>query len=456
MINMSSQRFLKQALPLFILLLIFAAYLPCLKADFVNWDDDVHILGNLTLRSLRWENWAEIWTSTINHTYIPLTVITWAIEQHFFGYNSFVFHLDNILLHLAVTVLVIVFSKRMGLSSMAAGLAGLLFGVHPIHVESVAWATERKDVLYVFFYMMAILVYLRYLDTTRRKYFCLTVLLGMISICAKPMAVSLPLVLLILDWFRRREWTLRILTEKIFCGAFLIPIAFFTYAINSHLMEPATGKGLFIWIWCFMFYLYKFLYPWPLILFYGFPQSGNIFYLNILLFSGLLATLWVFRRNRLFVFAMAFYFVNIFFLLRFHSFLSLVSDRFMYLPSVGLCMFAAALVEKMFFWTQERRLYSHGFKIVLCSCIVIMAVMTWRQCEVWQTSVKLWSHQLKYDSKVATWLAYYKLANAYAANEHGAPTVSKFDQISLLYQKAIHLKPDFSNSYLGRNLGTHT
>ena len=422
---------LNRSLPFFVLFVIFITYLPCLKAGFVNWDDDVHILKNYTLIPTNGINFREIWTSTVNNTYIPLTVTAWAIEHQFFGFNPFIFHLDNLLLHLMVTALVIIFSSRMGLSALAAALTGIFFGIHPLHVESVAWLTERKDVLYGFFYMSALLVYLQYLDTRSKKYFGWTLLLGILSICAKPMAISLPLTLFILDWFYQRQGFKLILFEKILCGALLIPFAFVTYWGNHDAVIPSAGQGLLIWTGCFTFYLYKFIFPWPLILFYG-----NAF--NALALTSLFAAGWVFRRQRLFIFAIAFYLVNIFFLLRFHPFLDLVSDRYMYIPSVGLCMFVAVSIEKAAYLLKDNRTALCIFKIVISGMIMIMAVVTWKQCEVWQTSRNLWSNQLKHGSNAGQWLAYCKLAN-----------VTSGVEARKLYQKAIDLKPDFAESYWG-------
>lgn len=445
---------IKKFFPFFVLFLVFIVYLPCLKAGFVNWDDDIHLLQNFTLRSLQWPNLLEIWTSTVSHTYIPLTTTTWAIEYYFFGFNPFIFHLNNIILHLVVTALVFVFSRRMGLSSVASAIAALVFGIHPIHVESVAWVTERKDILYTVFFMLALLVYLRYLDTKCRKYFWLTVFLAVMSICAKPMAVSLPLVLLVLDWFRHRNLTLPVIFEKVFCAVPLIPIAFATYLPNSYLVESAVGQDPIIWIWCFIFYLFKFIFPWPLTQYYWFPLPISIFnfmyLLSVLVFAGLLAALWFFRRNRLFVFALVFYFTNIFYLLRFHPILDLIHDRYMYAASIGLCMFLAASIEKIFILVQGRRFYLNTFKTVVFLLAVLLSVMTWKQCEIWQTSVKLWSHQLQYNSKTGTWLAYCKLAGAYAAADGRVTSdIRRFDHIRSLYQKSIDLSPDFAEPYFG-------
>jgi len=128
---------------------------------------------------------------------------------------------------------------------------------------------------------------------------------------------------------------------------------------------------------------------------------------------GLLTVGFVFRRNRLLIFALAFYFVNIFFLLRFQPFLSLVSDRMMYLPSVGICIFLAVAVEKILIWARPKGWEASFSKVVLGLGIAVMAAMTWRQCEVWESSETLWRHQLKYDSGTATRLIDSKLTESY-------------------------------------------
>lgn len=216
-----------------IVALVILAYSPSLKNQFVNWDDDAHLLANPFVHPV---NVRDIFTTTVNGIYIPLTSLSFALEYHFFKANPFIYHLDNLLLHLAVTVMVFLFCLRCGLSVLAAGLAALIFGLHPAHVESVAWVTEHKDVLYAFFYILALLCYLRYLRVRkeapgyRRGWaFGLTLIFGFLSVLAKPMALSLPLVLFVLDWFFKRELTIRSCMEKMYCGLAIIPVAWITY-----------------------------------------------------------------------------------------------------------------------------------------------------------------------------------------------------------------------------------
>ena len=157
----------KNCLPLlFVLALTAAVYTPVFSSQFTNWDDNRHLTRLNAVQELTWGNVQKIFTSTINFTYIPLTLLSFAVEHHFFKLNPFVYHLDNLLLHLGVVALVYAFGIGLGLSRRAVLLASLIFGVHPMHVESVAWVTERKDVLCAVFYMAAVICYWRYVSTS--------------------------------------------------------------------------------------------------------------------------------------------------------------------------------------------------------------------------------------------------------------------------------------------------
>ncbi|PIW59188.1 MAG: hypothetical protein COW13_04720, partial [Candidatus Omnitrophica bacterium CG12_big_fil_rev_8_21_14_0_65_50_5] len=147
----------------FVLTVTFISMSSALFNGFTNWDDRVHVLENSQIRSLDWGNIKTIFTSKVIQGYIPLTILSFAIE-HNFSRHPFVFHLDNLLLHVIVAALIFWLGLRFGLDAWAAGLAALLFGVHPMHVEAVAWVSARKDVLYAVFYLLAVHSHLTYIE----------------------------------------------------------------------------------------------------------------------------------------------------------------------------------------------------------------------------------------------------------------------------------------------------
>ena len=436
---------------------VILAYSPSLSNQFVNWDDDAHLLENPFVQSF---SLREIFTTTVNRIYIPLTSLSFATEYHFFKVNPFIYHLDNLLLHLAVTVMALLFGLRCGLSVPAAGLAALIFGLHPAHVESVAWVTERKDVLYAFFYMLAILCYLDHLralkesSAYRRGWaFGLTLIFGFLSILAKPSALSLPWILFLLDWFFRRKLTVRSCVEKAYCGLAVFPVAWGTYALLMHTQVIKFPESVLIGIWCFVFYIQKMFYPDYSVLVYHLPApvalTNPAYAVSVLVFVDLLASLWCFRRNRLFVFANLFYILSIFFLLRadYNVGLNVVGDRFLYLPMLGWCMFLGDFSAKL--WARYRTITiaRTAFLFMGTAVVSFLFFQTARQSRVWYNGVSLWEHQLRHQSQAATALIYNKLAQAYMQESGFEDDSGKIQIVEDYLHKAIAIKPDYAQAY---------
>jgi len=298
-----SKKFIIPSL-LLILILVFACYGQVLFFDYLNWDDPVHFLDNPYIVSLSLDNLANIFRTTVNDIYIPLTVLSHAIEYHFFSLNPMLYHFHNVLLHIGVTVFIFFFSRQCGLTWNASLIASLIFGVHPLHVESVAWVTERKDVLYAFFYMAALYSYGLYL---KHKTFFLyggSLFCGLLSILAKPMALSLPIVLFICDWIHGRKFSLQSLIDKVPFFLYSMAIAWITFALNARAPGDGVFNGILIWIWTFSFYIFKFILPVHLVPVYALPTPvtiSNPAYSYSILFVGTLAVLlWQWRRQRWF------------------------------------------------------------------------------------------------------------------------------------------------------------
>lgn len=468
-----------------VFLAVFLTYRPALDNDFVNWDDDVHLLKNPFIQSLDGQHIVDLMTTTVNKTYIPLTSLSFAVERHFFGLQPFVYHLNNVILHLLVAGLVLLFSRRLGLSLRAGVAAALLFGLHPIHVESVAWITERKDVLYSFFYMLALLSYCDYLywrerkgdgdarvfdaaKGARRARFCLaaTFVLGFLSLLAKPMALSLPLTLFLLDWFFQRKFSLRLLTEKIFLGVLFFPVVGMTYYAHARVPDISFPQSLLLAAWGLVFPLAKFFYPDYFVNIYKIPSPVSVGH-PVYAFSAiaaiiLLASLAFFRKRRLYRFAVLFYLFSIFFLLRWDpsADLHMVSDRFMYLPSLGFCLLLGAAYDGILLRIKRRfwlRNVAVGTGLII---LALLIVKTAQQISVWRDGVTLWEHQLKRQQTAVSALAYYKLAEAKAEEPRVQEALERYrdgaespedlkaiNEVLNNLQLAINIKPDYANAY---------
>ncbi|MCD4780930.1 MAG: tetratricopeptide repeat protein [Candidatus Omnitrophica bacterium] len=416
--------------------IIFTAlvYLPVFHSNFVNWDDDVHLTHNYYVHELSLQNLKNIFTTTVNGIYIPLTSLSFALEYAVFKDNPVVYHVNNLILHLMVVLFVYFFFKALGQTDRAALIGALIFAWHPMHVESVAWVTERKDVLYSVFYMLALLCYLKYIHFGmqwsrqnpserggRLKYqtYLLGVLLcALLSVLSKPMALSLPFILLLCDWFKKRPINAVTLMEKLVIGFMLVPVVLISYGTQAREPMVIWPQSALIWTWSAMFYLRKFFFPDYFVHLYNLPQpvslSNPVYLASLIGFVLTLLLVVRFRKNRLFIFGLMFYVCSIFFLWRFdnQADANVVADRFMYLPSVGIIMFCSHYIEQ--FWRKWRSPTTRALCfLALSGLFVFLGVKTFYQACVWQNSVKLWTHQLEKHQQGATALVFEKLGAAY-------------------------------------------
>lgn len=462
-----------------VITITFLCYWPALKADFVQWDDDVHILNNISIRALDSEHLKDIFTTTVNKIYIPLTSLSFALEHHFFGFKPFIYHLDNLFLHLGIVVLIFIFARRLGLGEWAAGIAALIFGIHPMHVESAAWVTERKDVLYAFFYMAALIAYTRYLDSQKAEkgkrpapaygWMAATTLWGTLSILSKPMALSLPLILFLLDWFKGRPLRKNIL-EKIPLIVIIGAITLITYVANARIPGQNPIEAILIWSWTFCFYLRQFFIPLFFVPVYELPKPVSLsnpeFLLSVLVMGLSILAVVRLRKYRWFTFAFLFYFLSIFFILRFDEVkdANIVADRFMYLPSLGFCLLLGLAAEQ---WQKQSK------NFVTIAVIIIMGFLSWRtysQVSVWNDSLSLWRHETKIFpenniglNNFATVLRdekeykeaeqeYRKILQTKSQGQSFSPTpesiesLQKVNYIISLYERSIRSSPNFEDA----------
>ncbi len=205
-------------MPLLLGLASFAVFFPALSNQFVNWDDDLMLVDNPYYRGLGWVQLRWMFTTFHNGHFQPLSWITLGFDYLLWGMDPFGYHLTNIILH-SINTILFYFVCRLLLSKISASalkeaswplaasaaLAAIFFALHPLRVESVVWATERRDVLSGSFFLAAIYFYLRAHESaassskSRPRWFALAIAAQMLSLMAKATAITLPLILVILD-----------------------------------------------------------------------------------------------------------------------------------------------------------------------------------------------------------------------------------------------------------------
>ncbi len=431
-----------------VLLLTFLIYSPGLYHEFVNLDDAAHVSENPHVRSLSPQNIKRMFSSLVQRTYIPLTTLSFAMEYQLAGKNPFLYHLDNVLLHGLVVFLVFRLGMGLGLQTLGATVAAFIFALHPMHVESVAWVTERKDVLYSVFYLGAVLWYLRFLKSGKWRDYSLVLLMGFLSILAKPMALSLPLILLLCDWFykgtlKKEDWF-----NKIPFVLFIVPIAWMTFSINAGIVGQNPGPGFLLRFWTTAFYLKKFF--WPILCVPHYLPSLPISIFRLEYASSVLVVvlgIFVFLKfsNRYLRFAFLWYFLSIFFILNFDygRVMQIVADRYMYLPSAGFCLWAGFSVQRL---AQTKFYSSSAGKSVVWAALLGMAlfltIKTFYQVGIWKNSFVLWNYTIKHSP--TSYLAFNNRGRIYESQRQWNLALAD-------YRQSIALNPQYEKAY--KNLG---
>lgn len=393
----------------------FLAYLPALRNDFVNWDDDATIVNNPLLAKISTQNLLDIFSlersSAGLGNYNPLTIFSFYLERWLGGsLSSTMIHFDNVLLHAVAVFLVVRVLMAMGIGSAGAFVGGLLFGIHPMRVESVAWATERKDVLFAVFFFAALLYYIRWVKSqengqNNQKWYLLAVVLALLSCLAKVQAVALPLAMLTLDyWFRRPFNVKTVALEK--APFWLFSIAFGLINLYTLSLMGATDNSvthftlidrLCIGAWSFCVYLYKLLIPFPMLPLYVYPKQLQVWiYASPFLFAGISYLVWQLHRRgqRIWVFGFLFFFFNVMFLLQVQTAgQGYLADRFTYVAYFGFF----AIVASLYGQANQVEAVQNKWKTGLTALALIYLVMTYFQIGIWKNSGTLWSHVIKYE-----------------------------------------------------------
>jgi tetratricopeptide (TPR) repeat protein len=382
------------------LILVLIAYIPVFNAGFVNWDDDDYVVKNKTITSF--SNMGSILTVPVQGNYHPLTMLSLALNYAISGLNPLSYHVLNLILHLLNTFLVYRLASRLSNnSSIISFTTALLFGIHPLHVESVAWVSERKDVLYAFFFLLGLLKYMRYKETNSRKDYLFTFLWFVLSILSKPAAIIFPAVLFLFDFYYKRKIDAKIFLEKI--PFFLVAFVFAYLTVTAqHVVGAMDKTEVFTPLHRVMFafygyaaYFLKMIFPFNLVAFYPTPPINqplpSYFYAAPLFFiATVVVCLLTWKKNRVITFGLAFYFVNLLLVLQLVVVGSaLIAERYTYIPLIGLFFILGWYLEKTF-----RTKPSTAYTIII-ALGVILAPVTFNQAGTWKNGEALWENVIK-------------------------------------------------------------
>jgi hypothetical protein len=426
------------------------AFSPMLKNGFIStWDDSIYVIQNKLLPDLSWQGIVNIFSygddlqKQINN-YHPITILSLALNYKFSGLSPASYHITNMVFHSFNALLVYLFTFYLSRRRiLPAIISGLLFALHPMHVESVAWVSERKDVLYTFFFLGGLISYLKYLEDEKTWKLAVAFLLFLFSCLSKAMAVPFPIILLLIDYLNRRNFSWKLIVEKIpFFGLALVigwmsvhlqAISainkFETFTFYQRIMHASFG---------FVTYIQKFFFPGDLSAFYPYPAITSTGFLPLqfrvapfvcLAIVVLLILLAIRKKEmpRIMVFGILFYFFTIALVLQFLSVgLAIMAERYTYIPYIGL-VFIIGMVADFFIQKKSSVKYvGWGLSVATGILCLVFFFKTNDRTKVWKNDISLWSDVLEQYTDGRVNFIYEKRAEKYLEKDEYEAALSDY------------------------------
>jgi tetratricopeptide (TPR) repeat protein len=479
------QRWRVAAVCLGLAAITFAVFSQTLHHDFIDFDDNVYVGDNpmvapgLTLQGIVWA-----FTHVYSCNWHPLTWLSHMLDCQLYGLNPAGHHLTNVLLHTATVIALFLVLRQMTGALWRSAFVAAVFAIHPLRVESVAWVAERKDVLSGLFFMLTIGAYVRY---ARRPWsaarYGLVVLLFAMGLMCKPMLVTLPVVLLLLDYWPLQRVEPRKLSglalEKLPLLALSAAVAVATLLVQNEAIQSSESFSpplrLANALAACKIYLVQMVYPAGLAVFYSFPHNGPSAWeavFNGTLLAILSAVAWGERRTRPWLLTGWVWYLVM--LLPVVGFIQVGkqahADRYTYLPQIGIYVALTWLAAE---WRVSRGLLG-GF---MAGVLAVLMVCAWKQTAYWQNSETLWAHALacttdNYTAHINFGDTLLQKGRVGEAITHGRQAVQlrpdlaqahnnlgnalrqngSLDEAIIHFQKALQLKPRYADAH--NNLGT--
>ena len=453
---------------LFLVIATLAVYWQVRGHSFVNFDDGMYVTDNYHVRaglSPQSVKWALTETEAAN--WHPLTRLSHMLDVQLFGMNAGAHHMTSMFFHLANTLLLFFVFKRMTGCLWQSGIVAALFALHPLHVESVAWVSERKDVLSAFFWLLTMGGYALYVERPGKIRFLIALLFFALGLMAKPMLVTLPFVLLLMDYWPlgrlggkmmpsgmiaqpvtggQRALILRLVIEKI--PFFVLSAASCWVTIHAQQGKGAVGSlerfpmvvRVANALVSYVKYIAKTIWPQNLAAYYPHPGIVSWWWVlgaGLLLVAVSILAIRTIRQFPWFIVGWLWYLgtlVPVIGLMQVGA--QAMADRYTYLPLIGLFIITAwGFAELIAGWRNKKKLLA----LAGASLLITLMVSSWFQVRHWKNSITLFQHAVEATSK--NYLAYEKLGVALTARGKPAAAIMHF-------KEALRIKPDNEGVHL--------
>jgi tetratricopeptide (TPR) repeat protein len=444
---------------LFLAALVWLVFGQTLGHEFVNYDDDLYVSENPTvIHGLNPAGVGWAFAHIVASNWHPVTMLSHMLDCQFYGLNAGGHHLTNVLLHLTAVILLFLVLREMTGALWRSAFVAAVFAIHPLRVESVAWVAERKDVLSGVFFMLTLWAYVRY---ARRPFssgrYLLLVGLFALGLMSKPMLVTLPFVLLLLDYWPLRRFEnpngspeiftvpRRLILEKIPLLVLAAAVCGVALWSQNNVITPNEYLPLHLRLEnaavAYVVYLQQMFYPAKLAALYPLPADSH----PLMKCAGAVALL-AMISGAVFAWRKKFPFLLVGWLWYLGMLVPVIglvqvglqahADRYTYLPQIGLYLLVIWLLAELF---PRHRVWLSGLAIV---CVVALAVSAHRQVACWKTSESLWTHTLAVTRQNST--AHNNLGNALFQK-------GQVDDAIEQYQKTLALQPNHAQAHY--NLG---
>jgi tetratricopeptide (TPR) repeat protein len=451
---------------LFLIISILAVYWQVRNCPFVNYDDGQYVTQNqyvqagLTLESIKWSI-----TDSHASNWHPLTWMSHMLDCQIYGLDPGRHHLTNVFFHILNTLLLFLVFKKMTGDFWQSSFVAALFALHPLHVESVAWVAERKDVLSTFFWIMTLWSYTRYVERSGFDRYLLVLLFFILGLMAKPMLVTLPFVLLLLDYWplnrfqfeksgygnksEKGRFPLALILEKIPLFVLSAASSVATYLVQKssgafdNLAEIPIHMRTANALISYVSYIGKMIWPHNLAVFYPYPKSIPVWKVASAGMLLVIVSAVVFRMKRTKPYLTTGWLWYIGTLVPVIGLvqvgLQAMADRYTYVSLIGLfIMIAWGVPDVMSKWRYKKI----GLSVLTATTISFLVITSWFQIGYWSNSTNLFEHTL--DVTVDNSVAHVKLGEALGRQ-------GKIDAAVKHYLEALRIKPDLVIPHL--NLG---